>query len=590
MSSSLTRAINDIKAICEKSEGRSRIFAYGSSGYKDSVRHFLESSSEVAQVAVCPGTAEDVSQIMKVLARRRVPFGIKGGGHATNPKFSSTTGIQLYMSFDKVKYRSSDKTLSVGSGCLWDQVYREILTQKRYVIGGSAREGVGVAGWLLGGGYSLYSNQYGLGIDNIVEFEVVLPSGDIVRAKSTGRYSDLFEALKGGGNNFGIVTQFVLKTYRIQPPSSRLLNFCNAKSEKVKGAITNFINAEETQKAVLVAAFRYYNEIGKDQSLITVLCVRDGSENILDPFREFESIPQQSRRETNRQNARNAPRLLKNAAGASSSGGSEDANGFSDVFVFNTDSEDAINELELDFFETDELFDSIYAPPLPIDQKDTDTAAITASEVVLDYARTLTEPAPEAGMSGVGEIARGRFGCIMVSKYNQNLINAIDKQAKESATNMKENGGKRVVFEIWPAHSGIFDNSTPSAYPHKKGSPFGPMVVYCVWEGANNDHYWVNEMQRALHNLYHIALTEGCTNDRLPFYSNTSLDSTKVSEIYRENYGNLRRVRLKYDPQDVMKHAGGFRIRLPRTRQSFGVAPKSSNPNVNGERSYVQYG
>ncbi|KAG8838681.1 hypothetical protein FRB91_007471 [Serendipita sp. 411] len=311
------------------------------------------------------------------------------------------------MSFDKVKYRSSDKTLSVGSGCLWDQVYREILTQKRYVIGGSAREGVGVAGWLLGGGYSLYSNQYGLGIDNIVEFEVVLPNGDIVRAKSTERYSDLFEALKGGGNNFGIVTEFVLKTYRIQPPSSRLLNFCNAKSEKVKGAIVNFVNAEETQKAVLVAAFRYYNEIGKDQSLITVLCVRDGSENILDPFREFESIPQQSRREPNRQNARNAPRLLKNAAGGSGGGGGiEDANDFSDVFIFNTDSEDAVNELELDFFETDELFDSIYGPAPPIDQEEMDISAVTASRVVLDCARTLTEPAPKAGMSGVGEIAR----------------------------------------------------------------------------------------------------------------------------------------------------------------------------------------
>ena len=88
-----------------------------------------------------------------------------------------------------------------------------------------------MAGWLLGGGYSLKSNKYGLGIDNIVKFEVVLPSGKIVNV-SQNTDNDLFISLKvtsftkcscelkililyaqGGGNNFGIVTQFTLKTH-----------------------------------------------------------------------------------------------------------------------------------------------------------------------------------------------------------------------------------------------------------------------------------------------------------------------------------------------------------------------------------------
>jgi FAD/FMN-containing dehydrogenase len=90
------------------------------------------------------------------------------------PGFSSTTGIQISMArFSKVSYNSSKETVDVGAGCLWDEVYNELTPRKRNVVGGAARQGVGVGGWLLGGGYSLKSNKYGLGIDNIVAFRVV---------------------------------------------------------------------------------------------------------------------------------------------------------------------------------------------------------------------------------------------------------------------------------------------------------------------------------------------------------------------------------------------------------------------------------
>ena len=50
--------------------------------------------------------------------------------------------------------------------------------------------------------------------DNVLEYEVVLPSGATVRAKKEGEYGDLFRALRGGSNNFGIVTRFVFRTFR----------------------------------------------------------------------------------------------------------------------------------------------------------------------------------------------------------------------------------------------------------------------------------------------------------------------------------------------------------------------------------------
>lgn len=113
-----------------------------------------------------------------------------------NPRFSSTTGIQIYMCrFKEVKYYPGTKTVSVDAGCNWDEVYGEMAKHKRNIVGGASSSGVGVAGYLLGGGYSLKSNQYGLGIDNVTAMTVVTPNGRVLEVHETSR-PKLFHALK----------------------------------------------------------------------------------------------------------------------------------------------------------------------------------------------------------------------------------------------------------------------------------------------------------------------------------------------------------------------------------------------------------
>lgn len=63
------------------------------------------------------------------------------------------------------------------------------------------------------GGISWFSNLYGLGADNVVSFEVVLATGAIVTARRTGRFADLYRALRGGAGNFGVVTSFTLAAH-----------------------------------------------------------------------------------------------------------------------------------------------------------------------------------------------------------------------------------------------------------------------------------------------------------------------------------------------------------------------------------------
>jgi hypothetical protein len=73
---------------------------------------------------------------------------------------------------------------------------------------------IGVSGLLLGGGISYFANKRGWACDNVASYEVVTASGLIVTASPTA-YSDLYWALRGGGNNFGVVTKFNVNAFPI---------------------------------------------------------------------------------------------------------------------------------------------------------------------------------------------------------------------------------------------------------------------------------------------------------------------------------------------------------------------------------------
>ncbi|CAJ2510340.1 Uu.00g050430.m01.CDS01 [Anthostomella pinea] len=163
-----------------------------------------------------PITAEDLSEAVKHLVAEDVHFAVRSGGHSPVPLGANIDegGVLIDMSnFNTVEYHANSSVAVVGSGLRWGEVYTQLDPYNVTVVGGRILD-VGVGGLILGSGLSYLSDLYGLACDNVVNFEVVLADGSIVNANA-GSNSDLWWSLKGGANNFGIVTRFTLTTYPI---------------------------------------------------------------------------------------------------------------------------------------------------------------------------------------------------------------------------------------------------------------------------------------------------------------------------------------------------------------------------------------
>ncbi|KAF5025129.1 hypothetical protein F66182_2830 [Fusarium sp. NRRL 66182] len=163
---------------------------------------------------VQPQTPEDVASVVRALAAAGQKFAVRSGGHTS---WAGSNNIHDGVTVDlvrlnKVTFNASAETADIGPGCKWRQVYAELIKHGRAVAGG--REGnVGVAGLLLGGGNAFFTARQGFGCDNVVSYQVVLASGEIVVADEDTN-ADLFRVLKGGSSNFGIVTNFTMKAIK----------------------------------------------------------------------------------------------------------------------------------------------------------------------------------------------------------------------------------------------------------------------------------------------------------------------------------------------------------------------------------------
>ncbi|CAK43952.1 FAD-binding domain-containing protein [Aspergillus niger ATCC 13496] len=212
--------------------------------------------------AFFPANAQHVSVAIQQLNKYpTAPFALKGGGHNFNVGLSSTNGgvlISFNENLSSTTRNSDGQTFDVGPGARWGDVYAVTEKTNQVVVGGRLAN-IGVAGFTIGGGLSYYSAQYGLSCDNVVKFEVVLANGTIVNANSTSN-PDLWWALRGGGNRYGIVTKF---TYQGHPLGDNGqvwggIRFYSAdKRQQIFEALSNFTSEYPDAKAAVIPTFDF---------------------------------------------------------------------------------------------------------------------------------------------------------------------------------------------------------------------------------------------------------------------------------------------------------------------------------------------
>ncbi|KAK7452778.1 hypothetical protein VKT23_012181 [Stygiomarasmius scandens] len=226
----------------------------GSSNFTNDNFHYGASSTQNSTCTVEPATNDHISTILGVIGREdiRSPFAVKSGGHSSNVGFSSTTGVMISMAkFNQINNDPSTGTVEIGPGTTWDQVYTKLEALNLTVVGGRI-PGVGVGGLLLGGGYSWYTDEFGLAVDNIVSYDLVLPNGTFIKVTDSS-HPDLSFALKGGFNNFGIVTSFTVRTHPDNGIWAGTVTFPLNVTDRVFDAVENLsINNNDSKTAIIL--------------------------------------------------------------------------------------------------------------------------------------------------------------------------------------------------------------------------------------------------------------------------------------------------------------------------------------------------
>jgi len=167
-----------------------------------------------AVIARCTSAA-DVARAVGFAREHGMPLAIRGGAHNGAGLASVDDGIVADLStLRSVSVDPDTRTVRVAGGCTWKEVDAATNPHGLAVPCGIIST-TGVGGLTLGGGIGHLTRSCGLTIDNLLSAQVVLADGQLVTA-SADENAELFWALRGGGGNFGVVTEF---TFRAHPVS-----------------------------------------------------------------------------------------------------------------------------------------------------------------------------------------------------------------------------------------------------------------------------------------------------------------------------------------------------------------------------------
>ncbi|MEV6694591.1 FAD-binding oxidoreductase [Micromonospora sp. NPDC051196] len=188
----------------------------GESDYDDARAAWNGMVDHRPRMIVKCASVSDVVAAVRYARDARLGIGVRCGGHAAlGPAVPDDALLIDLRPLHGVQVDPERRTAVVKGGTMLGAVDRGSLPHGLATTTGSVSH-TGVGGFTLGGGMGWLARQYGLACDNVLSFEVVTADGEVVRA-SRNEHPELYWGLRGGGGNFGVVTEFEFRLHEVDP-------------------------------------------------------------------------------------------------------------------------------------------------------------------------------------------------------------------------------------------------------------------------------------------------------------------------------------------------------------------------------------
>lgn len=168
-----------------------------------------------AAIAQC-ATVDDVIRAVNFARSNALTLAVRGGGHHIAGNALCDDGLVIDLSRMKsVKVDAAKRRATTEAGATLGDFDAATQAQGLATPLG-INSTTGIAGLTLGGGFGWLSRKYGMTVDNLASARVVTADGEHLQA-SEAENADLFWALRGGGGNFGVVTEFQFRLHPVGP-------------------------------------------------------------------------------------------------------------------------------------------------------------------------------------------------------------------------------------------------------------------------------------------------------------------------------------------------------------------------------------